>query len=181
MTATLNVTEVLSEALPYLTKTARRYAEMANMDAEDLTQDASIAVIEGCRIYDDSLGVSAAKWGYYVGNRQMMDTLRHEVGRRGTRPRRDSINGMSHSLEATESFDLNEMLSELSADAQEAIMAVIEPPPEVVIRCLSVREDVYARTDTLRAAVREYLSDLGWGASRIAEVWSEIGEALLEG
>lgn len=73
------------------------------------------------------------------------------------------------------SWHLIDFLDELSDDAQTVVRITLEAPGDVRL-CLIEKGNCFPRT--IRAALREFLRDCGWTASRIAESFAEIRQAL---
>lgn len=73
-------------------------------------------------------------------------------------------------------FDLPRFIEDLSEDAAEVATLVINPPQDVIHAARLKRGEHDTRS--LRGAVYDFLYDIGWAASRIAESIKEIREAL---
>jgi hypothetical protein len=72
-------------------------------------------------------------------------------------------------------FNVGEFLEDLSGDARDVVNLVLEDAPD--LRVAMAWRKVKNPTQ-VRYALKEVLRDLGWTASRIAESFTEIREAL---
>jgi hypothetical protein len=67
-----------------------------------------------------------------------------------------------------------EWVESLHGDAKTVVELVTDAPKEIVHAMVTN----YNHAPKVREAVREYLEDIGWNASRIADSFSEVSEAL---
>ena len=91
---------------------------------------------------------------------------------------RESSEGDLDGNPAKERFCLTDFLANLSEDAATVASLVCEPPPDLE---LDVKDRSRAGGwPSRRAALVQYLRDIGWCGERIAESFSEIAEALVD-
>lgn len=72
-------------------------------------------------------------------------------------------------------FDLDEFLGRLSDEAAEVVRLVFEPTMDIR---LSLHQLGVEEPRTIRAALREYLDDMGWSRERVRTTFTEIATAL---
>jgi DNA-directed RNA polymerase specialized sigma24 family protein len=134
------------------------------------------------RAYHDYRTDRGASFSHYVWFRVwngLVSTVRSNANRARLLRRQPAEALDSRPVEQPEpmSFVLREFLAGLSEDAREVAKLALESPTEISAA-------VFQRGDctpqNMRAAIREYLTDLGWAGSRIKESFREIRYALTE-
>lgn len=136
---------------------------------EDLISQAKLGFVEACHTHNPAKSKLSTwvHWGvwYSLQNYTNDEAKWYNVKRELVGDHKDK----------DPTFDPVKFCSNLSKDASTIIRLVLEPPPDITVEA---RELHHRPERAMRGAVIEFLRDIGWALSRIAESFSEIKQAL---
>ena len=143
-------------------------------DAEEYRSAADEWWMKAFERYDPALRDSFEAWVRTKAAMGMMEHHRREYVRNNLRPRkhRDLTN---HPTAVPPEFDLDEFLEGLSEDAKMVVLLVLDTPIDVRLNLAQRGGD---EPKNYRAALREFLGDLGWSFARVMASFREIKEYL---
>ncbi len=140
---------------------------------DELMAEASLHFVRAYEEYEEGHGATPLTWVRFKVTKGLLETARQMSKREALLPRTE----LDWDCQPQPSrFDIERFLADLSEDAQTTVRLIIEPPPDVIFNA----HQSYGPNNpqSLRAAVEEFLADIGWGVERITESFSEIAEAL---
>lgn len=143
-------------------------------DREELVAIANVGYCKAYNDYNPALGAfTTAVWTYVW--RELQGSLRHTMKHRLCRT------GTAIALEEApdrvdDDFDQVSFAESLGEDARVVLWLIFDPP-----------QDLQATADAkgghplnLKSTVKQYLHDIGWGAKRIVESFTEVADVLAD-
>lgn len=143
-------------------------------DEDELIQESFLYFV---RAIDDFDG--RGEWAKFVLYRLKMNLLenaRRIQHRRACRPIDHNYELSNLMAQPDHRHKLDQLLEELPLDAFVVTHLALAPPP-------AIQEEIDRKGGTprnIRSSIRSYLMDLGWSASRVAESYSKVADALRE-
>jgi len=167
-------TESYRDLKGMLSHIANGFISRYNTDADETHREAQFALFKWYAEYDINVGVRFSTYIYGKVWNHLLEWHRTMIRRHILGPRENGYDLEQH-VTNRNPYWLTEFLDELSDDARLVANMAITTPNDLKI-CLVARR---GNTPTvIRSALSEVLTDLGWTAARIAESFTEIGEAL---
>lgn len=111
-------------------------------------------------------------WVRFRVRRRLLDVRRSPARRQRNLPR---VELQDHQRTCGPAGFMTDLLDELSEDAKHVVSLVLDAPPDVI---LALCERGRVNAVTIKAALREFLIDLGWTTSRVSKSFAEIRKAL---
>lgn len=161
------VAETYEDVRSILNNVANKIKKMYGGDLDDIRSECNLSFMRCYRKHEPTKGSFYSRVNFKV-RCDLIDTRRKEYRHRLPL---DPLAELS-TIPARREFNLEQLIEDLSGDAEQVIMLVLQPP-EVV----NSRNPRKKAIPTKRSIV-QYLEDIGWAAERIAESFREIQEIL---
>lgn len=162
----------------YIRSTCWKFHKRYGGELDELIADANLIFTTYAGIWDEWERRGRMKFRIAICNmlwRRMHYRGALRPARRAAKLKRHDLTEADVATEDRNDFDVHEWAKTLSADAAFVVQAVMEVPIELR-SYLMMREKNTGLA--FRSAVREYLKEMGWAASRIISSFKEIKEAL---
>lgn len=155
--------ETFESITPMLKRLALRYVQMCGGEFEDVFADLRCNWLSSYPKFDPEKA-SISTYTYTGAVR----VLRNKLYKLKRTPHMEPLNDVGES-----EFDLNQLLRDLSEDAQLLVELVLEPPSELLLPI-----DGSITPTRIRRRLKGWLKNVGWTMRRVQEAIEEIREAL---
>ncbi len=171
-TETLSTQRDLGKHLNYLHRLCHSFQRRNGGDYEELLEEASLAYVEARNNFNPEKGVKFISYLHWIVWGRLKDWKR----RRDSENKRLEIKDFQDSYIPDRVNRIEVIERECSADARVAMMIALNPPLDVV--AIARRGRGETSPYSMRNAIKEHLTELGWAMSRIWQAFGEIQEAL---
>lgn len=158
------------EKLKALLRNIKKKYDRPGFDLEELESESLVQFVRAYDTYKPDKG-SFESWMWFRVGKCLLEKIRSAAYRHNRLPR--SYPELETIPE--DRLDINQILNEVSQDAALVMGLVLSPPPDIT---MGLWQRGKSTPNNWRAAIHEFLQDLGWAQSRIHESFQEIQEAL---
>lgn len=170
------VTDTYEDVKKMIYKICHSYAARHQVAFEDVLSEGHRTFMKCFYNYNPDRFKTKAKFSsylYFALSCELSTHLKKEYRHRGHQEIKDELLGAT---EGDANFRMM-LESELSEDAKGIVSLILDTPSDICV--LYKWHDVRGKQSCL-TALRSYLEDIGWGASRITESFNEIKKIIAQ-
>lgn len=172
--STIAIAETHADVHGLIVDTARRFRDSHGGEIEELIAEARLCFMLAYQDWNPA----SSSFTHWVRQKiwfGLLDTARRHAKRAERFPLQPDAELGDVPCRAA-GWELGSFLGELGADARLVAELAIDPPVDVRLSAAQRRGEHNPRS--IRLALVEYLTDLGWSSARVAESFDEIAENL---
>ena len=172
--AMIAVSETYLDVEKLIFHTVHRFVKAYGGDFDEYRSDANLAYMDAYQTYHRSKGTFEA-WVRFKVWKRLLEVLRTKIGRNNRLPRVEAdLEAMPVHAEPNP-FWLSDFLAELSDDARAVVELILDSPQSIE---QSIRKRGGDTPHNIKAAVKEFLKDVGWAAGQVTDSFLEIGRII---
>lgn len=168
-------TDTYKDVERWLTTLVKRFRKKYRIDLDEARSLANLGFVIAYESYDLNEG-SFTNWVYQKVWGNLLSGIRKDISENRRRKKTTTEFDLdSFRIPDPPDFRLDDLLTSLKKDAREVVTMALRPPKgvEKIVRHYKNDSEI-----SYRMAIRQFLKDKGWTASRITETFNEVRRAL---